>query len=1090
MFAMHAEAQAPQRFKVHAEGFGAWSEPLGESALPDNVNIVGDDGLLPVRRYAEVTMRATQQPISYRLRRAPNGAPEQVFEIPPEADAEALSLRFEGVDAIAPAEGGALELQLGKKTATWSEPKAWQYAADQSIEPVKVRYRIDGRRVAFRFGRYDQTRALHVDPYLARSYHGGSGVDRVEQMRQSRDGNWVVEGYSESSSFMGWGGLQGGYRYLSRISGDLRRRQNTLIFGEPAAGDRILKFVQDKSAGKWFIASHDKRDADRHFENVEDPGSLVIRRFDELLSVQEASLVAPYGVGFEELRALAIDEAGRRLYTAGLQHWPRYDVGFNGIPVGAEFVLSDWAVGSGFVLSMPQSLSGFERITMTQRMVPDGLVVGGQDSVIVLVAADGKPYGLGDRRPLLPGTNVTLDRYSLSLETLLSPIWLNGSGVVEGTHVVYDATNDEVVLAGRSNARDLPQGSEQAARAQPFGETDLFVARFTPRGVLKALSFAGSLGFDKPSAAPLITSDSMILLGHADLAAVPTADSHVLPARSNAMHETRSLAGASLTKGNFVTRMSRDLSRIERSAWLPQTARDDLYANRVAMAAQPGSAVIGLGGDVKFIGSCGNLTDSNFTGPSAAQPVAAGGCSEGFAETLTSDLAAPIVLPGGTCANTATTNCGKAIPDNSPFNNWLDSNKPVMGCGYVRGLRVGLDIAHTWIGDLTVTLVAPDGTQRQLLNRPGRPERNLAGCNSDHVRAVFDDTAGIDAHRMCADAPPASHAMLGTFLPAQPLAGFVGKVADGSWRLRVVDSAAADTGTLKDWSLEVDCAPTPPRSTDLEASFVSLVAPGIGNTIVPGLPFSWTARVRNLGPVAVTGARLQSDLRGDFSNVSFSCLATAGASCITPNGTGGLVQADVNLGVNATAEITITATPAATLDSPLVAGYADIYRPSALGAIGLDPNTQNNRAQWTAPIHRVADLRVVPLGVPAAAAPGGSVPSVQFTVQNDGPSRVLDALVRLIPRRNVAIESLVCTPGTSASASVATYTTFAAELTAMVSPGSEGFLLCDASLRISASAQPGDTARIAFAVNGSSHTDGNATNNSHEHVILVVPPLP
>lgn len=1070
-----------RQFVVHSEGFGAWSEPRGQEPLADDVRMARGDALEVVARFREVAMRARAAAVSYHLRRSEGGSPEQVFEIAPGVEAEQLALRFEGLSGLTPVADGSLELKLGDRTLTWSAPKAWQLRPDGSIEAVRVRYRINGLRAGFHFGRFDRQRPLYVDPFLARSYHGGDGSEHIEQVKQAQDGTWVVEGMSTSNAFPGQPAPPMGptYRFLTRFSNDLTQRHATLLFPSTEGGssDDPIHFVQHEASGKWFVASA-----------LSFGGAMRVRRLDSALASQEALIsLPPRAGGGVSLRGLAIDVANEKLYVAGIANCIHLsDPGCefrdiaHGLLVDAETI--PWYIRPGFVLALPTSLAQFERVTLSPQMEYGGIVVA-PGVVALLVNEYGGQSLLSDMVPDDGIPTTVIERFHLDLNGRHAPAWLSGSGIVAGQAIAYDNVANEIVIGGRSNAADLPQGSESGARATPFGATDVFVARFSSIGVLKALTYVGSHG-DDYLMGMAVGADGIHVLVSTNLGNYPPPTAF-LPGLANALQPVRT--HPSRTDDRFVSLLSRSLGSIVRSTWLPEPTDAALRSFRGHMAARAASSTIALGGFVSHAGECGELTDSTFSLPGAAQGQAAGGCSDAFIETLTKDLAAPVVLPGDTCANTITSNCGAPIPNNSPFNNWLDSNRAVAGCGYVRGLRVGLDISHSWIGDLTVTLHAPDGTARTLLDRPGAPGLSINGCSSDNLRVIFDDAASNQAELTCADAPPASHAMLGTLKPAQTLAGFHGKPADGGWLIRVVDSASGDAGVLQDWSLELDCSATPPSNTDLEATFVSLTAPGIGNAIVPGMPFNWTARVRNLGPAAVTGARLESDLRGHFSQVSFTCTPVSGATCVTPSGSGGLVQADLDLGVNGIAEVTITATPNASFDSPLVGGYADVYRPAALGSIGLDPNPSNDRAQWLSPIQRVADLQVSPLGLPAAAAPNATT-SFQFAVINNGPSRVLHGLVRLLPLEKLAVESFACMPGTNAASSPATFNGSNIDIDALLSPDSEGFLVCDVVVRISGTAQPGDTARVAFLATGSEHTDGTPGNDSHEHAISVIVP--
>jgi aminopeptidase S len=78
-------------------------------------------------------------------------------------------------------------------------------------------------------------------------------------------------------------------------------------------------------------------------------------------------------------------------------------------------------------------------------------------------------------------------------------------------------------------------------------------------------------------------------------------------------------------------------------------------------------------------------------------------------------------------------------------------------------LGVGVDIRHTYRGDLVVDLVAPDGSVYNLHNR--------AGGSADDLVATYSVNASSE-------------------------------VANGTWRLRVRDAARADTGTINGWSLQ------------------------------------------------------------------------------------------------------------------------------------------------------------------------------------------------------------------------------------------------------------------------------------------------
>lgn len=115
-----------------------------------------------------------------------------------------------------------------------------------------------------------------------------------------------------------------------------------------------------------------------------------------------------------------------------------------------------------------------------------------------------------------------------------------------------------------------------------------------------------------------------------------------------------------------------------------------------------------------------------------------------------------------------------AIPDNNAAG--ITHVLPVTSDGRIKRLTVAVDIAHTFIGDLRVSLTTPAGKTAVLHNRAGGGQDNL-------VTAFRSED-----------------------IPA--LAALLGDQAKGNWRLQVVDLANADVGTLRRWSLEMNLEAT------------------------------------------------------------------------------------------------------------------------------------------------------------------------------------------------------------------------------------------------------------------------------------------
>jgi subtilisin-like proprotein convertase family protein len=77
---------------------------------------------------------------------------------------------------------------------------------------------------------------------------------------------------------------------------------------------------------------------------------------------------------------------------------------------------------------------------------------------------------------------------------------------------------------------------------------------------------------------------------------------------------------------------------------------------------------------------------------------------------------------------------------------------------------VEVHIVHTWIGDLVLTLIAPDGSSYLLHNR--------AGGSTDNIDQIYTVN-----------------------LSSEP--------RNGTWRLRVQDAATADVGRIDSWTISL-----------------------------------------------------------------------------------------------------------------------------------------------------------------------------------------------------------------------------------------------------------------------------------------------
>lgn len=156
-------------------------------------------------------------------------------------------------------------------------------------------------------------------------------------------------------------------------------------------------------------------------------------------------------------------------------------------------------------------------------------------------------------------------------------------------------------------------------------------------------------------------------------------------------------------------------------------------------------------------------------------------------------------------------------------------------------------LTHTWDGDLTISLVGPDGTAVLLSVMNG-------GSGQNYIDTVFDDGATTPIGE--GEAP-----FTGTFKPDAPLGGFVGKSSKGDWKLHAVDSGPNDVGTINGWSIALTypplgCGPSLDYVSNTWTSACTVGGPGNGDAYIdPGEDVSIIPTLENNGTASTTGVR-------------------------------------------------------------------------------------------------------------------------------------------------------------------------------------------------------------------------------------------
>ncbi|MCB0642984.1 MAG: proprotein convertase P-domain-containing protein, partial [Phaeodactylibacter sp.] len=108
---------------------------------------------------------------------------------------------------------------------------------------------------------------------------------------------------------------------------------------------------------------------------------------------------------------------------------------------------------------------------------------------------------------------------------------------------------------------------------------------------------------------------------------------------------------------------------------------------------------------------------------------------------------------------------------------------------------IGVNGVHTWVGDLTITITSPEGTEVILVDQI---------CDYD---ANFDYSFDDDAPSANIPCPPTTGL---AYQPVGSLSAFNGEDPEGTWTLSVTDNVDYDGGQLLGWGLQICTSPAVP----------------------------------------------------------------------------------------------------------------------------------------------------------------------------------------------------------------------------------------------------------------------------------------
>lgn len=426
------------------------------------------------------------------------GSLEYDFEVAPFADPSVIGLRFDGADRVAVEEDGSLLVEVANQSFHQPKPTVYQETEQGRFEVVGS-YKILDDRVRFEVASYDRSRPLVIDPVLAFSlYTGGNEFDELLGSAHDGVGNMYISGVTASADLPLVSPLDGSYG---------------------GAGDAyVAKYARDGSliyctylGGKGFEQSWGLLVDDAGFAYV--IGDTKSPDFPVLGAVQ-----SKFG-GIRDAFVTKLDPSGSRMifstYLGGRAtdfgysvHLDRHgDLLVSGTTDSADFptrfpVQREYGGGGdGFVARLTKDGSALTFSTFLGGSKFDrawGVESDKEGRIFISGLAQSPDFpttanafqrryggGLGDGFV----TGLTPDGRSFLFST-----FIGGTGPDNSTAISVDRVGN-IFITGLAGNSSFP-----TRRAlQPIfggGDSDAYVAGFSPTGVLRFSTYFGGSGMD------------------------------------------------------------------------------------------------------------------------------------------------------------------------------------------------------------------------------------------------------------------------------------------------------------------------------------------------------------------------------------------------------------------------------------------------------------------------------------------------------------------------------------------------------------------------------------------------------------------
>ncbi len=501
---------------------------------------------------------------------------EKIFKIKPGFSPSEIKVNLKGVKDIKVNSNGELELLLGKETAKFTKPIAYQFINGKK-KFVKVSYKkLDNDSYSFVVGNYDKSKTLFIDPLLTSTYLGGSDNDIIIAMTKDNSGNIFVTGKTKSDDFPVLGGYDTVYHgndkqdvFVAKLDSNLKELKAATYIGgsKEDKGHRI----RIDSNGDVIVSGMTESIFDFPTTSNLDGANLhnkltgfVLKLDNNLSSLKVSSLFG--GSRIDWVLDMALDN-NDNIYIAGYTTSINFPTTSNTYQPNRKSRETE-----GYIIKVSNDISTILSSTYlggSHRDKVYGIDIDPQSGDIFVVGrteSDDFPTTSNayDTNYSNKPCDAFVARLDSNLENLKASTYLGGSGDDRGFDIKI--TQNFVYVDGFTSSRDFPVTNHAYDKTYNGGYHDTFVSKFDKNlQYLIASTYLGGYGDDRAYNFGIDEDGNVYVIGG-------FSQSKQFPVTTGAFQDS-----SEDYTDSFIAKLSPNLDKLIASTYLGGNGKDEIW---------------------------------------------------------------------------------------------------------------------------------------------------------------------------------------------------------------------------------------------------------------------------------------------------------------------------------------------------------------------------------------------------------------------------------------------------------------------------------------------------------------------------------